>query len=742
MSALVLFLNSGCGYIKDKPLENTNVYKTDELQTCKIDATKLSEIFKENQEEQIKCLQKNFIQYTKYVKSSQTDGVNEKEIGDFVRKFFEKQGDSIVKGLSVIFQLNMIMLRDEAKKISRGNITPLFELLLTANREAIIITDSLKEIAKKENQYKFFELRESFKNALERFTLVTIKIMREKEGPENKLNIKQFILEASRKIGTNDVSEKTIDSLIFLKPILVGGNREVISTSELIQIIEKLPKILTLSFDLFYVKKENFKNDSEHAQFILNNFRDFYSLIKFDQANFDLLTIDQLLDLSTKFSPGLSINKNEIVDIRKFKPSIVALKSKIIGGKPEMINLIDAKKILDLVVSMLERIYFDNLTYEARIDLMNSRQIIRPEQLSPIYLKEYSSFTPSRVQELTRNFNSIITKYKYFRKKDDLSLYGISYSRPKEGVIELSSLNFLVEKLLTAYGQNRLGSYQVNLQEFEKFLVDMKPILEELKLWSPNFSTFARNAVFLADLFQHQSNGDFLVNIDEATEYIGMILAASHISTKVREELPRYCDPGINADDPLYQTTCFNQHLFNLTLNELQMKKSFPRLYEYINSSTWQEVQSYLNGLEGFARDDNRPGVPINKRDSILLLGSVVNVETTFIRFDKNLDNVIDYKELLEAFKIYKTAIITLAKLPPEKEGYAVSIFLYMVYKMEVPPTGNWIDDLNFLKFHTCVNNDLCRTTFYNPFQAKRLNIGSLLYYLVNQTTTTKPLKK
>ena len=153
--AMTAFLSS-CGYVSDKPPANLNVFRADALQTCKINIDKLAEIFTSDQKEQIRCLQDNFIQFTKYVRSKDSTFVTEGELNAFIRKFFEGQSESITKGLSVIFQLNMLLLKDEADRISRTNITPLFDLLVKVNQEAIIITQVIKEIDEKKNQHQFW----------------------------------------------------------------------------------------------------------------------------------------------------------------------------------------------------------------------------------------------------------------------------------------------------------------------------------------------------------------------------------------------------------------------------------------------------------------------------------------------------------------------------------------------------------------------------------------------------------
>jgi len=722
-----VLLLSSCGYVSDTPPANINIFKPDELQSCKIDINKLGEIFKADQKDQIRCLQENFLQFTKYVRSKNPNSVSESELNVFIKKFFEGQSDSIVKGLGLIFQLNMLLLRDEADRISRSNISPLFELLVHVNQEAIIITQVLKEMDDEKNQGHFWELRERFNESINRFSKFTLEIIKKSPGLQKKLNIKAFILDASKRLGNKEINPDTIDSLIFLKRILVAGDKEVITSDELTKIIENLPKILLLSFDLYFVKNTNFASDRDESRFYLNDLKDFTKIINFDQNDFDLVTIDQILSLAQE------LFKN--TDVKKFKPSLVALKAHLIGGNKESFSLKDLRLILDITLDLYERIYFTNVTYNAYFQILETHKPIfyLPQLNQPL---DYDIFSSRRVSELHNDFLDIAINIKYFRtKKEGIPTYGNEIIRNKYGFLEANTIKWLNSKLLKGYGhKNSLGQTQVSLEEFSTFLNDLKPILEELKLWSPHPETFARNAVLLADLFQNKSNGDFEVNITEASEYVQMILTSVSVADTLKQELSAVCNSGINKDQPLFSTECYNKYFYDLILNKLEYKNYFTRLNDYFNNSPREELNEYLKGIQGFARDANDPKVPINSRDSILTIGAMLNIESTFLRFDTNHDNIIDYNELVEAFKIYKPAIISLAKLKPSEEAYAQSIFLYMVSKMEIPPTGGWIENVKFGSFHKCVSWSFCRNRMAK-IEAKRLNIGKLLYYMVNQST-------
>jgi hypothetical protein len=728
--SIMLALTS-CGYVSDKPLANQEVYKSDQLQTCKIDASKLGEIFKADQKEQIRCIQENFIQFTKYVRAKNPGSVTESEINAFVRKFFEGQSDSIIKGLSLIFQLNMLLLRDEADRISRTNISPLFELLVQVNQEAIEITTILKEMDDDKNQGHFWELRERFNAAVVRFTEFTLKLIAKSPDIQQKLNIKTFIIEASKKLGNKEIDADTIDSIIFLKRVLLAGDKEVITSDELEALIKKIPSILTLSFDLFYVKSTNFASDKDHMRFYYKNLIELYKVIEFNQKDFDLFTLDQILKLAQDFG------KNKSLDVKKFKPSIVALKTRMIGGSKEIFSLKDLRTVLDIVKDGVERNYFNNVTYNAYFQLLESNKpILALPQLN--LPEDYDIFSKFRIAELHKDFQDVAINIRYFRdSKTNIPVYGNEIIRNKSGYVEAMMLKWGAGKLLKGYGhKNPAGLQQVNLNEFQTFLFDMKPILEEFKLWSPNPQTFARNAILLADLFQNKSNGDMEVNETETIEYLQMILSAVVISDKFSTDLTAHCDPGINKDDPVFNTECYNENFFEGILNRLNYKKFFPRLNNYVLNAPKTEVNEYLKGVQGFARDINDPKIPINNRDSILILGAMLNIESTFIRFDSNRDNVIDFKELVEAFTVYKSSIIILAKLKPNEEQYAFSIFLYMVSKMAIPETETWMQSAAFFSFHKCVSWEWCRNSMLDPIVAKRLNVGKLLYYMVKQNST------
>ncbi len=526
-----------------------------------------------------------------------------------------------------------------------------------------------------------------------------------------------------------ELSDDDFDTILSLKRLITGEAIENLSLKEINIILNKSNSLLAIYGNIIDLVKEEFDDKTFFAKKLLETVNLLEAQITWNQDSYEVLNNQKIISLIKK-----SIEDNEL-DVTKFEPSLESLKLKLIGGNKDTYLLSDIRKIFDIVKDASEQFFYDNFMYDQYRQSFES--IKGPIKLKPA--PEYPAinhfFSTHRKNELFSRFKLIAENFKYFRDPNDkLQMYAFDYYRNKSGFVEVGLLKFLATKLAISYGHKiPNGNFHVNIEEFEKFLVAMKPILEEFKLWSPNFQTFARNAILLADLFQNQSNGDFEMNSSETAEYLSMILSAVEIKGRFEKEMLLVCrNLSPNQDEPIFNEPCFKEHYFDIFLNKLKLDKNFPRLAEYVRKSPRDEYQNYLKGVTGFARDVNDPRIPINGRDMTLIIGAMLNIETTFLRFDVNRDNVISTIELNEAFKIYENAIIAIAKLKPEQQKFSKSIFFYMVINMQVPKTGTWINDAAFFLFHQCMEIDVCRRTKYEPIEAKRLNIGMLLYYLVN----------
>ncbi len=504
-----------------------------------------------------------------------------------------------------------------------------------------------------------------------------------------------------------------------------GGKKEHLSSIELKTIIAKLPQLLLSAFDLYYVSKTDFEAQSDFSRFYLLKTRDLYNVFEFNQPDFELFTIDQMIQLTKTFGATR--------DFSEFKPSLLAFKKKIIKGNETAFYLSDVKVILDMGHDAMEKTYFSHVTYNAYNDVMKKNEIILG--LDQLNLPDkYDLFSLTRLHVLHYDFRDTAINIRYYpSENEDVPYYGNDIRRNRHGFTQSTLLTWLTEKMMRGYGRrDSAGALKLNVAEYKVFLDDIRPILREFRMLSPKLN-MAQNGVMLADLFQNKSNGDLEIGQVEITDYLQMILSGAAVASKFNTKLALRCDAGINPDDPLFTVKCFNEHFFDILLNQLNMKKDvFPSLNRYVLDNTSVKIQEYLKAVQGYARDFPDPKIPINKRDSTLIFGALINIESTFLRYDSNGDDVIDFDELSIAFKTYKKSLISMANLPPDRESFAPSIFYYMIYKLKVPPTGTLANKLKFFTFHKCVSSEKCRKGLLPKIEARRLNIGKILYYLAN----------
>lgn len=722
---IVAIVATSCGFVSDKPPANSEIYRSTEMQTCKIDLEKLSQLLKSNQRDQILCLKDSFIQYTKYIKTTNPTSIQENELRDFVFKMYPDQKDSIAKALNILFQFDMILMRDQRGHISNENIIPFFDFLSKINQEAVIVNQILKDVGVN----NFWKRREEFNSSIERFSEETLKILAKSHGTNQTLNIKYFILDLIKNFDIKEISPETIDTFLFSKKILMGGEKEFLSSHDIQLMIARLPQVLSVAFDIRYANEKNFNSDEEYARFNLINVRKLYIAIQFNQQDFKLFSSEEILrTLAT-----ISKNNNYI----KFNQGIESLKSKLIGGDSKVFFLSDAKKMLDIYHDYAEKHYFNIVTYDEYSELFKKNEAITSIEELDLPGK-YDLFSEKRITKLHQAFAETAINARYYRSEEvGVPYLGNEIKRNKFGFLQSALTTLITKRLIKGYGQVTTdGQLQISTNEFKLFLDTVEPILKEINLWSPD-KYFHQSAVLMSDLFQNNSNGDLLVNPTEATEYAQLAFSSNSLSKKLNDELVPICNIGLNSTDPRFEPKCYNENVFDKLFNQLDAKSYLPNLSKYIEDTSPQELEAYLNAVEDFARENPSALNPIDKRDSGLIIGSILNIESTFIRFDTNGDNVLDYEELGKAYNVFKNITIEIAKLKPGQEIFAKSVFLYMITKARPPPSGTWTKSVRFYTYHKCVSSEFCRKLFLKKVEANRLQIAQLLSYVAKSRKAT-----
>ncbi len=735
MLAMLLLLAS-CG---DRPKEESkNFVNTG----CVIDPEILEQILKVDAISQLECLEKNFNAFERYVERENRDYISQDQLGNFISKFFQKNSAKIFSAMKLFFKINMLVLNDQPNHISTANIKKLTTLLITSNKEAIQLSSILKNISNE----NFNESRQQLIESLNRFKKTILDIIEVEKNERSNLNIKDFLKDLNNIEGV-DLDVETIEAFLFLKKLLVGGEPHIITGQELKDFITKLPDLATLGFDLYFTSIKNFKNDNELFAFYAKKTANLQSLIFTGDRTDVLFNVDDLIVILQKL-PGNTL------DMTKFKNSLMVFKEKFLGGDPSLYTFDDFLSFFSDVGYIFRMIYFNYVTYdneeifaimEKDIPIVSLPKLDSQEYNLTLDSQSYVPFSLSELKKLQENLDIITAKTRLFRDSSGLQFFTKDYRRTKYGLNETSIIRWVVNRLHTSYGKKRETSagneYFITLPILERFLKDFKPLLQELDLWTSDQETlkFAENTLNLADLFQTNSNGDIMLDVSETTEYTSLVGTAIKVGTDIRSELLKVC-PNHTTDDakPGFKVDCFRKNYFSIIFDTLKYEGSFVTLFDYYKKSSPEERMAYLKKVEMFARDDISPPALIGNNDIIKIFGALLCIESATIRFDLNKSNILESEEVDRSFSVYENIIKKLtaesksstekssSPAPEEENKYGLSTYKFLLKYMR-PPSSTW----EFLKFHFSLNKKV---------QAERINVGSLLCYVVRGDECSKPM--
>ncbi|WP_372651646.1 hypothetical protein [Halobacteriovorax sp.] len=541
--------------------------------------------------------------------------------------------------------------------------------------------------------------------------------------------------------GENELSE-TVNKISALKTIILGGKRSTITFSEL---LEASPKISSYAKSLFRLMNKDFSNDADNENyfsFLLNTFNDVKKNLIIDKS-LEYFNATELLS-AVDYLLNLNVEESERVNYTKFTPSVVSFKGRVIHQlKDPTLDPNDfsdihefkashISEILEYIQGGLEVTYFNERTYiKFDTELQNRKPI---SWLNIAKIKRYPGIRRKNIPALRRDFLDSVSKYRHYTHKIEkldadgtpvtrfVQYLGSEYRRTKFGHILTSVIKHVFRIVLEGYTIKQDELDVVDIPRINMLFTDFKPVLEEFGLWTSNFETFGENVILLSDLFQNTSNGDNALGLDEGVEFVTIVLIASSLTDEVMHEMKDFCENRGTQEAPAFDTSCYRGNLFEIWLNKLGYGEMFPKLNTYFETEDRESTIDYIHKTEGFARDTSDENIPMAKRDFTLLIGAMLNIESTFVRFDKNGDNVIDTDELDEAFLIYEVSIQKMADLKGWKKTLTKTVFYYMVKYMKIPSTGE------VLKYHFQLH--------FNPLyteniKAKRLNIGALLYNLL-----------
>ncbi len=225
-----------------------------------------------------------------------------------------------------------------------------------------------------------------------------------------------------------------------------------------------------------------------------------------------------------------------------------------------------------------------------------------------------------------------------------------------------------------------------NLQ-ISTMVFEIKDVLADIGLLQyGREEKIGESVTLMSALFQYQADDNGMIDTAEATEFAIGILTTQSLSESIYDEMigeKRCKDSLYLGKDNEYHVAldCYRDNIIDIFKNEAKAEDHFPNFFSYYELLDGAEKQDFLSVVEMFTRpckaddtskdiedidgdgDKDEPlmpifmNIPMSQNDMIGIVGGIYNIETTFSRWDKNGNNIMDKDEVDLAFNIYDTAI-------------------------------------------------------------------------------------
>ena len=698
----IIVFNS-CG-LSDDPMSESNVYDIADLESgCELNTDKLNKILDEDITKDINCLKDNIDQYVQFVRRKDPQHIEESELKQFINKFFPEDKDSIGKLITLVFKINTLLLRDPNGKISINNLSRFFNLFYSINDHGRILKRLFLNIDKNNYWSRRLEIFQKTE-ALSRDILRNI-ITSDTTDPE--LEVLSFIREVKEALDLNDdqINLRDIESFLFTKKLFLGGVKNQIKYSEVVNLLSRSSDLLLLGMDILYQTGKSHSNKMEEYYF-------YYDIVSEIKGHLVEYTDTELIMDHEDLLVVLDNFIGDKYDIQKMNDSILTIKKKFFGGAPDKYVMRDIVTILNWGLEFSGMLYFNEVTYNHYSDLMNSPEAI--EKLSLPKLAFYDFLPSWMIKKLWENFEFISKNYRFFQDDDGRTHFLNYYKRFKSGYQIASMLRWAITKVVQVYGHFPPGKRrkETDQDDLKKLFTDLEGVVKELNLWPEQLDKFISEAIAMADLFMFNSDGNDSVSSEELTEYAANALHAFSIGDIIHTNLKNHCEI-IDEDTESFDVSCFRENILTVFFDELNYQTYYEKLYEYLNLNGRDEVRDYIINIELYSRVENSDEVPITKEDLNRILVILTNLESTYLRFDADKDGILNRAELDMAFLVFKNLIIKVANIGDSADGLYKSIFLFLIKEMDRPTS------LELIWFHIFGNK--------KNITSSRFNISAIL---------------
>lgn len=641
---------------------------------CSPDPSALSKIFAKDVSQEIGCLGRSLKVFIRTVKTDRPGSLSYERLNGFIDKHVSGVGPEIQKSLRAVFEINSVITGDDTLYIQEKNIEKLTDLLSLVNNT--MVENKVYHYFTSEEPLEYRE--HSARKAAIFNAFVSIREALNEIYKDNDNSIDLYSLIESFKSEENKDILESSQKMLFLKRTFLGGQNQSLKSKELKRFISMIADLSKIVYDVLYLPEitdqralrvdvmESLKEDIEGLS------RNLFSGVSNNEVAFNL---DHALEAMDQIMPDS--------DIFKYRPVIINAKKIFLGNPSPDFTAKEVGLLLnDIIIKNLKRGIYFYKAYEKNAHILNGKYPI-------IWELNRLPTTNLHDEEFKRDFKRIAKNYWFFLDKDLVATYDNGLERSAWGMFLTATLEDLIQYLFVYYGSKDdsvFGGHKVSQANVLRLLNDFKEFLNDQGLILPGREESAAETITLmAGLFQKQSDGDSDLELQEIVELVTSMITGHKLSSIFYDELSSgVCDVDSKGR---FEAQCvrdnFSQFFKMGPGGDKTFGHYYPGLYKYVLSMNSNEAQSFMTNVEAYARTctkfANGEEVPVTKGDLFMVFTGLLNMESTFTRFNRSANifvkpnDVLDPKELVKAFdEVYKEAIK--ARIPGFKIFKTVSV--------------------------------------------------------------------
>jgi len=732
----LLILLGGCGDLMKKEVVKRTIDSTQFQTTCELNPDVFSKIISEKITSQIRCLGENLNLFIKVVKSEKPGYLSRIQLEKYLKNNRPDVSPQVIRALKSFFALSALITGDEPDFISQQNVNEVINFVITFNEEA---SQNFAPIFENESPISY-TLHQTHRERVSVANKIIVQALRKiyktnRNGRVDTLDLMELINSFESSTTTEEIQK--LKKMLFIKKIVLGGEKDIITHEELEKLIYNFDNIVLIGLDAVRYKYIILKQDSL-MQLLKRDVNDFYDVL-FQGANPDdeskvIFTLSEATEMAKIF-----VDK-DFLDLDKMTFLISEIKRIVMGGdqnvkREELRRLLNHSKNVLQTGTIFHRIY-----EKFKIALDSPLPVT-------IDFSDYRTTYPEHIKELNQ-FERIVKKYRFMKGNASSAYFTRGFRRNADGVVEIALLEYAIELLFKEFGSkspnaDAVGGYSMSSDQVYQLFKRFENELIDLNLLMPLRARGAsQNITLLGSLFQYQADTNKVLDINEAAEFGVTVFSAIRIADDMMKFMKTQ---GCRFDEfNRVEPGCFRKNFWNALCSDY--KNNFPLLLESIGHGAVceenQETDISLEFLDKSLRvartcmfypDGEKEEIPYSKSDLMVIMVAMLHAETTVLRWDLNSNNFMDADEVNQAYEIYSPALDGfLSDKPDIIKRFKRQIYQYLIRYETVPNEDDFGSIRRFVTF-------LLR--FNKNYPAYRRTITSILLTIGEQSalTSTEP---